>query len=85
MSFRTDLTNALGTVEQHGFGADVDADSTVEDAARRHLNQLNIIGDNIWAEHADYTVEDWQLEVANNATRSGYHDWVAAQREANAT
>lgn len=33
-----------------------------------------------WAEDADYPVADWQHEVANGYTRSGYVDWVANLR-----
>jgi len=32
-----------------------------------------------WAEHPDYSVDDWQYEVANGDTRQGYWWWVAAQ------
>jgi len=30
---------------------------------------------------ADYPLEDWRYQVANNYTRLGYWDWVALQRE----
>ncbi|WP_294131763.1 hypothetical protein [Sphingobium sp.] len=32
-----------------------------------------------WAEHPDHPVADWQAEVANDDTRLGYWDWVAAR------
>lgn len=34
-----------------------------------------------WAEDPDYPVWDWRQEVASDSTRSGYWQWVAAQRE----
>lgn len=34
-----------------------------------------------WDEHLDYTLEDWQSEVANDDTRLGYWDWVLCQME----
>lgn len=30
-----------------------------------------------WGSCPDYPVEDWIIEVRNNATRKGYWDWVA--------
>ena len=30
----------------------------------------------VWASHHIYTVKDWQHEVAEDATRRGYHDWL---------
>ena len=32
-----------------------------------------------WETHDDYPVEDWQNEVAENATRLSYIDWVNQQ------
>ena len=29
----------------------------------------------------DYTVDDWRHDVAEDATRMGYHDWAKAQRD----
>jgi hypothetical protein len=28
-----------------------------------------------WEDHEDYTVTDWQEEVANGDTRVGYESW----------
>ncbi len=33
-----------------------------------------------WDENPDWPVEDWQIEVANDDTRLGYLDWVAARQ-----
>lgn len=30
--------------------------------------------------HPDYPVEDWKHEVAEDATRMGYHAWAEAQQ-----
>ena len=30
-----------------------------------------------WGEHPDHPLRDWQHEVENDYTRSGYWDWVA--------
>jgi hypothetical protein len=35
-----------------------------------------------WQDDPDYPSDDWRVEVANNDTRRGYRDWVAARREA---
>jgi len=35
----------------------------------------------VWGEHPDHLVEDWQYEVANGDTRSGYWEWVANKIE----
>jgi hypothetical protein len=37
-----------------------------------------------WDEDPDFPVQDWQYEVANDDTRSGYLDWVTSQHEAQA-
>ena len=29
-----------------------------------------------WSVHPDYSIEDWQNEVANDCTRKGYWEWV---------
>lgn len=34
-----------------------------------------------WVDDAQFTGEDWRLEVANHETRRGYLDWVDAKRE----
>lgn len=34
-----------------------------------------------WADDPDYPSSDWRAEVANEETRRGYWEWVAAQRE----
>lgn len=34
-----------------------------------------------WGEHPEYPVSDWQYEVANGYTRSGYWDWVSINIE----
>jgi len=39
--------------------------------------------DDYWGEDPDYPLEDWRYEVANNDTRLGYWEWVAAEKEAN--
>jgi len=31
----------------------------------------------VWGEHEAYPAEDWQFEVANGDTRTGYWPWVA--------
>ena len=31
----------------------------------------------VWGEHPGHPVADWQYEIANGDTRSGYWDWVA--------
>jgi hypothetical protein len=36
----------------------------------------------VWEEHPDFPVSDWQYQVANGDTRRGYHDWVEAEMEA---
>lgn len=33
----------------------------------------------VWGRHPDYPVSDWQYEVANDDTRQGYWEWVAAK------
>lgn len=38
-----------------------------------------------WGEDAEYPVDDWKYEVANDDTRRGYWDWVDSQREAETT
>lgn len=35
-----------------------------------------------WEDDAKYPPSAWQEEVAAGDTRSGYRDWVTAQREA---
>ena len=35
-----------------------------------------------WGEHPDFPSSDWQDEVADDATRLGYWDWVEAQIDA---
>ena len=35
-----------------------------------------------WGEHPRHRVQDWRTEAANDETRSGYWDWVAARLEA---
>ena len=35
-----------------------------------------------WGEDPEFPVSDWRHEVAEDNTRSGYWEWVAAQREA---
>jgi hypothetical protein len=37
-----------------------------------------------WDEDPDFLVKDWQYEVANDDTRSGYRQWVASRRECEA-
>ena len=39
-SFENLLRGALRTIDEHGFGADVDADSIIEKAAREHLEDI---------------------------------------------
>lgn len=39
----------------------------------------NSIG-NYWEEDPEFPLEDWKYEVANNDTRKGYHEWIAAQK-----
>lgn len=34
-----------------------------------------------WQDHPDYAFSDWQYEVANNDTRLGYWEWVAASMD----
>lgn len=36
---------------------------------------------NPWSDDPDYPSDDWKYEVANDQTRRGYLDWVAAMRE----
>ena len=36
-----------------------------------------------WEEYPPYPICDWQYQIANNATRLGYWDWVESEREAN--
>ena len=38
-----------------------------------------------WGEHSDFTREDWQIEVAEQATQRGYWDWVAGRIQFTAT
>jgi hypothetical protein len=38
--------------------------------------------DDAWEEDADLPLADWQYEAANDNTRCGYREWVAAQRAA---
>lgn len=41
------------------------------------LNEYDLIDEfGVWGEHPDWPVEDWQYEVANGDTRSGYWVWV---------
>lgn len=35
-----------------------------------------------WGEHPGYPIEDWKHEVADDSTRQGYWEWVAARAEA---
>lgn len=37
--------------------------------------------DDYWSVHPHFTVADWQAEVANGDTRTGYHEWVEGQME----
>ena len=37
--------------------------------------------DDVWASHAQFPVEDWRYEVANDDTRLGYWEWVASKNE----
>lgn len=34
-----------------------------------------------WGCHPDYSVADWQYEVANGDTRAGYWEWVSGKLE----
>lgn len=34
-----------------------------------------------WDSNPDYPVSDWKREVANDATRLGYWDWVEHKQE----
>ena len=34
----------------------------------------------IWDNDPDFPVTDWRYEVANDDTRLGYAEWVAAQK-----
>ena len=34
-----------------------------------------------WHVHPEFLVLDWQTEVAADATRQGYKDWVESQME----
>lgn len=34
-----------------------------------------------WGEHPEHYIEAWQAEVASDATRLGYWEWVAIQVE----
>lgn len=34
-----------------------------------------------WGEHPDFPVADWQYEVSNGDTRSGYWEWVEKKVE----
>lgn len=34
-----------------------------------------------WDSDPDYPLSDWKYEVANDDTRMGYHEWVAAKKE----
>jgi hypothetical protein len=34
-----------------------------------------------WIDEQDFPMADWRYEVANEYTRRGYADWVAAMRE----
>lgn len=36
-----------------------------------------------WDEYETYPVADWQYEVANGDTRSGYWDWVKRKIDEN--
>lgn len=38
---------------------------------------LDMPHDDYWGSDPNFPFEDWQYEVANNATRHGYWDWVA--------
>lgn len=35
-----------------------------------------------WGESAEHPLCEWQALVANDETRQGYWEWVAAQKEA---
>jgi hypothetical protein len=34
-----------------------------------------------WAENPDHPLSDWKAEVADDDTRLGYADWLAARRD----
>jgi hypothetical protein len=34
-----------------------------------------------WGYHPDFPVKDWRHEVADNDTRLGYWEWIAARME----
>lgn len=42
------------------------------------VDQLKAEYGGTWGEHPEAPLCDWRLEVANNDTRLGYWEWVAA-------
>jgi len=37
---------------------------------------LHELPEDVWAEHPEHPVSDWQYEVSNGDTRLGYWDWL---------
>lgn len=56
-----------------------DAFSDGEGAMRSYLAATDVADDDPWGEHPDHPVTDWQYEVANGDTRSGYRAWVTGR------
>jgi hypothetical protein len=58
------------------------AKAAATDERRLTADQLRERYDN-WGEHPEHSLEAWQHQVANDETRRGYWEWVAAEIEAN--
>lgn len=76
-----ELRHDLTLIEENGFGADADADSTIKEAAVAYLKLLEDRFAEDMESLARFPLSDWQYEVANGDTKRGYDDWVLAQVE----
>lgn len=47
----------------------------------RYVSKIRDENGGVWGEHDDFPVSDWRYEVANQDTRTGYWEWVAARVE----
>lgn len=81
LAFHADLPPLEGVEEvSPGLMAMPDAELTSDQLASKYAGP-----DGTWGVHPDYPREDWQYEVANGDTLSGYWQWVASCIERDAS
>ncbi len=77
------VSNAVSYGESVGFEHDLASLTSVGFVDVQDCRRVDDAADGHWTHEDDqHPLENWRYEVANNDTRLGYREWVAAKREA---